>query len=116
MITLSLPMPTSVNGMFSNVPGIGRVKTKRYAAWAKEAAWLIRAQRPAAVKPPVSVLIELVPESRRKQDCDNRIKACLDALVTSGVLPGDDNTVVRSVTASWLDAGEPCRVTIRSVE
>lgn len=116
VIVLSLPNPISVNAMFSNVPGIGRVKSKRYAAWVKEAGWLIRSQRPGQVEPPVSVLIELVPQDKRKQDADNRIKACLDALVSSGVLPDDNNTVVREVTARWLDAGEPCRVTIKSME
>lgn len=116
MTSLSLPMPVSVNAMFSNVPGIGRVKSKRYAAWVKEAGWMIRAQRPEPVTPPVSVLVELVPDSKRKQDCDNRLKACLDALVSSGVLPADDNTVIREVTARWLDAGEPCRVTITQLK
>lgn len=116
MIVLSLPNPISVNAMFSNVPGIGRVKSKRYAAWVKEAGWLIRSQRPGQVEPPVSVLIELVPQDKRKQDADNRIKACLDALVSSGVLSDDNNTIVREVTARWLDAGEPCRVTIKSME
>ena len=36
-ITLTLPLPPSVNAAYCNVAGVGRVKTKKYKEWEKEA-------------------------------------------------------------------------------
>jgi Holliday junction resolvase RusA-like endonuclease len=34
-IRLRIPMPPSVNSAYTNVPGVGRVKTKEYREWIK---------------------------------------------------------------------------------
>jgi hypothetical protein len=38
-------MPPSVNTIYANVPGKGRVKSARYKTWLKAAGWDIAAQR-----------------------------------------------------------------------
>ena len=35
-VTLVIPMPPSVNGLFRNVPKVGRVRTRTYLRWIDE--------------------------------------------------------------------------------
>ncbi|WP_417582938.1 RusA family crossover junction endodeoxyribonuclease [Pelagibacterium sp.] len=112
--TLQLPFPPSVNNLFRNA-GKRRIDTERYAAWKKEAAWSIRAQRPRPVAGRVAVTIEVVAPDNRRRDADNCNKACLDAIVAAGVIQADDFRVVREVTTRWVEDGSPCTVTVRSL-
>lgn len=112
MIRITLPFPPSVNAMFANVPGKGRVKSKSYSAWKTEALWALKAQRPQSVEGEVSIWIGLVAPSKRAMDASNRIKSVEDLLVTGGVIPDDSGKYVRRVSAEWLASGEPCTVLI----
>lgn len=84
-----LPMPPSLNAMFRNVAGVGRVKTKAYKAWLKEADdyyWMQKSK----IKPVEGEykLTIRVPKTMRG-DADNRIKAVSDYLVSREITPDD---------------------------
>lgn len=112
---LQLPFPLSVNNLFANVPGRGRVPTKEYKAWKKLAAQTIQAQRPRKIAGRCEVTVTVVAPDSRERDADNCNKAVLDALVKAGVIERDSNRCVKRVIAEWEDEGEPCTVTIRSL-
>lgn len=95
---VTLPISPSVNAMYRNVPGKGRVKSAKAKAWTTEAGLLLNTARltplpagPYAVKITVSTLL--------RGDADNRVKAALDLLVKHGLTPDDryaDSSVTRS--------------------
>ncbi len=93
---VKLPLPPSANKLFFNVPGRGRVKTKAYKNWRKNAVLSIFAQVRAdrRIGGPVSLSI-CVPSGMRG-DLDNRLKAAIDALVASNRI--DDDKHVQSIT------------------
>lgn len=114
MITLSLPFPPSGHKLFKQHNGSHL--SAEYRAWRDEAGWALKAAHVTPFQGRVALTIELVNPNKVRRDCTNYTKAVEDLLVAHGVIEADDFRIVRSVTASWLDAGEPCRVTIRSVE
>lgn len=98
---IELPVPPSTNQLFVNVsaamrakakkPLPGRVKTKAYKDWRKNAVLSIYAQVRADRR--VGGLIEVtirIPEDC-KPDADNLIKAILDSLVASNRIDDDRN-------------------------
>ncbi len=98
MLTLHLPVPMSVNGMYANVAKVGRVKTKAYKAWIVAAGWELRSQFPKKVPGRVVISIKI---KRERGDVDNKIKCCLDLLVNHDII--DDDRNVERVTAEWAD-------------
>ena len=99
---LLLPFPPSVNGMFTNVRGRGRVPTKRYKLWRDEASFMLMQQPTIKFEGRADIIISL-SKGRSNSDCDNYIKAVLDCLVTNGILEDDSKPFVRSVTSRWDD-------------
>lgn len=87
MRRFALPAPISTNALFTNVPGKGRVVSKAYAAWKREAAQLLMAQRARPIEPPYRVSLTIPAEWRG--DLDNAAKAPLDALQAAGVIRDD---------------------------
>jgi len=87
-----VPLPPSVNGMYVNVPGRGRVPSKAYTTW-KRAAVPVLKRMPRPESFPVEVRYVILPGNgwRWSADVGNREKALTDAVVAAGVLP-DDNT------------------------
>jgi Holliday junction resolvase RusA-like endonuclease len=99
-VTITIPLPPSVNKAWSNVPGKGRVKTNDYKRWETEAGWLARSQYVG--KPPITGAVHVaiwLHRPRGRCDIDNRIKPILDLLVKAGVL-ADDSQVVK-ICAEW---------------
>lgn len=109
-IVLAIPVPPSVNGLWFNKPGKGRVRSDRYRTWLNSAGWLVQAQRPGHM--PGRVEIEICLPERNGADLDNRVKATLDLLVAHRIIEGDNNKVVRRITVAWGNVAD-CRVTIR---
>lgn len=97
-MNITLPVPPSLNGMYFNAPGRGRVKTTAYQAWRNEAvaSILAQTQRDPRMGGFISVRINLPTNMRG--DIDNRIKPILDALVASGRI--DDDRNVQSITVA----------------
>jgi crossover junction endodeoxyribonuclease RusA len=109
--TITLPMPPSLNNIFVNVRGRGRVPSKKYCAWKKIAGWALIAQSPRKIDGPVTIAMRLARPTANS-DLDNRIKPLLDLLVIHGVIT-DDRYVVE-FTAKWADV-DGAEITIKEV-
>lgn len=107
VITLAEP-PPSVNNIFLNAAGKGRLKTKHYKAWLDATGWEVKAQNSRRIAGRVMVDITCRRISGRC-DIDNRIKAILDLLV--GLYIIDDDQYVEEVRARW-GGDVPCRIVI----
>lgn len=103
--TFSMPYPPSLNNLFANVPGRGRVRAKRYRVWANAAGWELKEQGPLPrMKGPVGVRVELTPPDRRKRDLDNvGTKAVLDLLTELEVI--EDDSLVEEIFMRWCRNG-----------
>jgi crossover junction endodeoxyribonuclease RusA len=111
MITLSLPiLPPSVNALYRNVPGVGRVKTKRYKAWQAEAGWALaphlRGHKTITGDVRVNIIL------KRRGDIDNKCKALLDLLTTHGVYADDKQVCALSIQAGDI---EGCVIEVEAV-
>lgn len=114
MIQLDLPKPPSLNNIYANVPGKGRVRSKPYRAWRIKAAQEILIQG----RPSMRGRYELEIRYRRRPNCDlgNLEKAVSDALVHAGVVEDDRHS--DRICLWWddsLPAGVDCRVHIKPV-
>jgi crossover junction endodeoxyribonuclease RusA len=106
---LLLPLPPSVNAMYRNVAGVGRVKTHEYRAWLKKAdAYLLMQKRELLPLNGQIIVAIKVPKGTRG-DISNRIKAAEDFLV-SRQITGDDRHNVK-VSIERADVQE-CEVEV----
>lgn len=96
-ITLALSVPPSVNEMFANVPGVGRVKTAKYRAWRKAA--LNEAMLGMIGKRRIKGLFTATiwVTANNGSDIDNRVKACLDLCKTVGAITDDKRCIALHV-------------------
>lgn len=100
-VSFTMPMPPSVNQIFRNLKGKGRVKTSEYHDWRAFAVTAIRRQQIGALTGRVLVLFG-VERMSLTADIDNRIKAMLDAIVEAGVIA--DDRYVTGFAIAWLPA------------
>lgn len=114
-VRIVLPWPPSLNNMFLNVRGKGRVRSENYRKWLTEAGWLLKSQKPRRFHEPVRIRVELNPPNARAFDLDNRNKALLDLLVEHGVIIDDSNRWVRGVSVDQVPSGAPCTVIVEAV-
>jgi Holliday junction resolvase RusA-like endonuclease len=113
---VTLPICPSVNNLFAS-SSRRRHKTKEYAAWIEEAGYAINRQRPEPILGKVSLLIEIgEPDDKIRRDCSNFVKAPEDLLVRHGIIQGDDQRYVRSVTAEWSRHIEGIRITVTPLD
>lgn len=110
LVVVTMPFPVSTHEAFRKHNGSHL--SERYRKWRDEAGWVLLSQRPGKVVGPVKLLIELCKPDKRARDTDNFIKGPVDLLVSHLVIEGDDDSIVREVTARWVTNGEPCTVTI----
>lgn len=93
--------PPSVNGLFLNVPGRGRVRAPKYDAWYAQARWTVMSKIGLRrLAGPVSLTIS-IGEKKVRGDLDNRCKALIDLLVSCNVIDDDDKSVVRRILLEW---------------
>lgn len=95
---VTLPISPSVNAMYVNVPGKGRVKSAKAKAWTTKAGWWLKTARLRPL-PPGPYAVKITVSTRLRGDADNRVKATLDLLVKHGLTPDDryaDSSVTRS--------------------
>ena len=91
MITLELPYPPSVNRYYRHV-GFRTLISREGRAYRRKVCLALRL---AGVRPLDGVLavgLDLYPPDHRRRDCDNVLKALLDAMQHGGVYR-DDNQV-----------------------
>lgn len=106
---MDIPTPPSVNAMFANIPGRGRVKTVAYKRWRTEAGAHIRGPF-ETLTGPVRCVIEITRTNMRR-DLDNCAKAVLDLLVDLAVIM--DDSLVEEITLRWrLVADNPPGATV----
>lgn len=115
-VSFELPMPPSVNSMYRNVPGKGRVKTKDAKKWVTDAGWMLVAQRNRdgrhkCITGPIEVEVTAYRPASKRRDLDNILKALLD-LLTSTKTIADDSQVV-ALHARWVNEGVPCTMIVR---
>lgn len=108
-LTLVFAMPPSVNDLYRNVPGVGRVRSKRCKLWLAQAGWQLQSQPRLAFVGDVDLVFRFGPR-KPNADVSNRIKAAEDLLVKHGIIE-DDRYVVK-VSAEWADDVNGCEVTI----
>lgn len=93
-------IPPSVNHIYRNVAGKGRVKSNRYRTWFNAVSWDVKTQRPQKVSGDVAIsIICRKPNDTVRRDIDNCIKAVLDMLVANQLI--DDDSKVAKVSAEW---------------
>lgn len=111
-----LPRGPSLNTMFRNVPGIGRVRTGDYKAWAKVAGLELMAQkvRQARLEPPLTLTIRL-PDSKGKADMSNFVKACEDLLVGANIIPDDNDKIIRKLVVEVGAAKGRCEIELEEL-
>lgn len=97
----TLPDVPSVNNLFLNVSGRGRVPTKRYSQWRAEAAAMLLTQKVRRIGGQVNIYLTFEERDKRRKDLDNKIKAPVDLLVHHGIIDGDDSRFVRRLVAAW---------------
>lgn len=103
-VSLLLPFPPSVNSLFFNVRGRGRVKTKRYSDWIVDAGMAAKAQmrlHDYRVEGPFGLEAIAYRPDKRKRDLDNLLKPILDLLgpKTLGVI--EDDHLCQSIKIEW---------------
>lgn len=113
-LRLRLPIPPSVNGMYVNVPGRGRVSSKALRDWKKDAGWRLQSQPRQQFAGPFRIML-YVPAAMRG-DVDARLKAAIDLLVTHKITP--DDRFAQSVSAERCEAVPPgeCLLIIESAK
>ncbi len=90
-LTLST-VPPSLNHIFANIPGKGRIKTREYKAWrALAVAELRSVQHAPLVRGKVRLRVS-IERPNAASDLSNRLKAIEDALVEANVIE-DDNLI-----------------------
>lgn len=108
---IRLPIPPSVNNLFANAKGRGRVKSAEYRSWLQSASLIMRVNRYGLVPSPVCVTIR-VGKCNVLRDLDNLGKPCLDVLVADGVIADDSVNHVHevrfirafeTVAAGWVE-------------
>lgn len=84
---IQLPRPISVNRLWANVPGKGRVRTKDYRTWLRAAGWMIKAAHPKQMTGDCELTLTVTDAYRG--DLDGTLKATLDLFETCGVVKND---------------------------
>lgn len=111
---LDLPLPPSLNGMYRNVRGRGRVATEAFKKWKFDAGWEITLQDVVPIRVPYNLALYLPIKMRG--DIDNRIKGVSDILVVFGLIPDDRYAqVVSSCRSVDVEPGR-CFVVVEAAQ
>lgn len=103
--TASVSMSPSVNNLYANVAGRGRVMTGTYRVWRNSATpYLALALK--RFTGPVCIHYTLYLGTQFRGDLSNRIKALEDALVEAGVIEGDTYKTVSAFTVRYIRIDE----------
>lgn len=90
MITLTLPMPPTINTYYGMRPRGGRFVKPAGLAFRKAVAEIVAATGHQPLKGRLAMFVQIHPADRRSQDLDNRAKSLQDALTHAGVWLDDE--------------------------
>lgn len=99
LVSLTMPMPPSVNNAFINLRRGGRAKSRQAKDWESHSLWHVKAQRLPVITGPVIVIFGFERHTNAA-DADNRVKLAQDLLVKAGVI--EDDRFVVGAAFSWL--------------
>lgn len=116
MITLTLPYPPSVNGMYVPVRGRLILSAKGRKYHSDVLAAVMEAGTPKAPPGRLHLSLELYPPDRRRRDIGNAEKVMSDALVHAGVMTDDSLIDRMELTRREVVRGGKCVVTITQWE
>lgn len=108
VVLIDLPLPPSVNQLYRNAPGRGRVKTDRYKTWINAAGWELKSQRPRRLSGSYALTMLCERKDKRRRDLGNLIKAVEDLLVTHHVV--EDDSRCEKIALEWSPVIKGCRV------
>lgn len=114
-LTLNLPMPPSVNALYVNRSADGRkgrMLSKPYLAWRKEAEAALWLQKPLVFFPGRVAIEARFGKTKGLRDMDGNFKAIGDFLVRHDIIVDDNYKYIRSLKLEWDDAIVGCRITI----
>jgi Holliday junction resolvase RusA-like endonuclease len=100
---LALPRPLSVNNLFVNIPGRGRVTSAAYQRWKDVADSMLWQQKKAMKRFKGPVSVTLTVEDKGRVDTDNIGKCLLDFLVRHEFIEDDRREIVRKLTIQYGD-------------
>lgn len=90
MITLTLPLPPTINHYYGQRPRGGRYIKPAGLAFRQAVAEAVASAGYRTLHGRVSLFAAIYPADRRRQDIDNRAKALQDALTHAGVWLDDE--------------------------
>lgn len=90
MITLTLPLPPTINHYYGQRPRGGRYIKPAGVIFRLAVAEVVARAAHRPITGRVSLFVAIHPADRRKQDIDNRAKALQDALTNSGIWLDDE--------------------------
>lgn len=109
MATYTISAPPGVNGLYVNVPGLGRRKTRKYKAWVDNALKELLVQRARPVEGCAKITLSF-PKGRH--DLDARIKPALDLLTRAGIIKDDSPKYVCGISVNFHTDSPLMRVEI----
>lgn len=90
MISLTLPLPPTINHYYGQRPRGGRYIKPAGLAFRQAVAEIVAMAGYSTLEGRVSLFAAIYPADRRKQDIDNRAKSLQDALTHAGVWLDDE--------------------------
>lgn len=109
-VTLTLPMPPSVNRYYRNVRGRTLISAdgRRYRSLVIATVMAEHLQKRFECQ--LEVTIWVTPPDRRRRDIDNLLKALLDSLQHAGVFV--DDSQIKKLTVGRLSPAAPGHVQV----
>lgn len=94
-------LPPSVNSLYRNVPGRGRVKTAKYNDWLAAAGAIIQTQVRSneRIEGPYALRLRAYHPDKRRRDLSNLLKSTEDLLVNLGLI--EDDSLCQIIEAEW---------------
>lgn len=116
MITLTLPMPPTINTYYGMRPRGGRFVKPAGLAFRKAVAEIVAAAGHQTLKGRVAMFVAIHPADRRGQDLDNRAKSLQDALTHAGVWMDDEQIDDLHLVRREVIKGGQVRVVITELQ
>ena len=113
MEVLELPYPPSVNHYWRRV-GPRTLISREGRAYREKVCLILAASGVRPLVGPIHLVVELYPPDRRRRDCDNAMKALLDACAKGGAY--QDDSQIKDLEVHMREPVEGGRAIVRIEE